>query len=97
MDLALAHKRSSSTSFRSNRAVTAMREIQRKALNSLAAKSLRIARQLWSSDFDWKRRVTSVFVPHDEDEEEEEEEEGFIFFTYPSPIIRGLFLAWFSA
>lgn len=88
MDLALAHKRSSSTSFRSSRAVTAMREIQRKALNSLAAKSLRIARQLWSSDFDWKRRVKSVFVPHDE--EEEEEEEGFIFFTYPSPIIRGL-------
>lgn len=92
MDLALAHKRSSSTSFRSSRAVTAMREIQRKALNSLAAKSLRIARQLWSSDFDRKRRAKSVFVPHDE-----EEEEGFIFFSYPSSVIRRLFLAWFSA
>lgn len=96
MDLALAHKRSSSMSFWSSRAVTAMREIQRKALNSLAAKSLRIARQLWSSDFDRKRRTKSVFVPHDE-EEEEEEEEGFIFFSYPSSTIRRLFLAWFSA
>lgn len=77
MDLALTHKQSSLKTLASKRAVTAMRETQRKALNSLAAKSLRRTRQQLSSESQapdlekWKRSVKRVFDPQEEEEEED--------------------------